>query len=59
MVADIEIVPGKKSLECRSDEDGEMRIFDVELSLLLDIKFYEEEHFDCLQDATPPPVIFV
>lgn len=51
MVADIEIVPGKKSLECRSDEDGEMRIFDVELSLLLDIKFYEEEHFDCLQDA--------
>ena len=28
-----------------------MRIFDVELSLLLDIKFYEEEHFDCLQDA--------
>lgn len=51
MVADIEIVSGKKSLECRSAEDGEMRIFDVELSLLLDIKFYEEEHFNCLQDA--------
>lgn len=51
MIADVSIMTGKKIAEFRGDEDGEERILDLELSLHLDIKFYEEERFDYLKDA--------
>ena len=51
MIADVTITPGKKIVEFRDDEDGEERVLDIELSLHLDIKFYEEERFDYLKDA--------
>ncbi len=51
MIADIAVTPGKKLLEFRPDEDGEYRIMDLEATLHLDIKCYQEESFDYLEDA--------
>ena len=51
MVADIAIIPGKKLLEFRPDEDGENRLIDIEMTLHLEMKFYQEESFEYLEDA--------
>lgn len=51
MVADIAILPGKKMLEFRPDEDGENRLIDIEMTLHLEMKFYQEESFEYLEDA--------
>lgn len=51
MIADISITPGKKLLEFRPDEDGESRTIDLELTLHLEMKFYQEESFEYLEDA--------
>lgn len=51
MVADIAVTPGKKLLEFRPDEDGEVRVIDLEMTLHLDMKFYQEESFEYLKDA--------
>lgn len=51
MIADIAVIPGKKLLEFRADEDGEERIMDLEMTLHLEMKFYQEESFEYLEDA--------
>ena len=45
MIPDISITPGKKLLEFRADEDGEYRSIDLEMTLHLEMTFYQEESF--------------
>ena len=51
MVSDIEILDTVKSLDTKADEDGENRILEVDMSLNLRLKFYQDETFDYLSDA--------
>jgi hypothetical protein len=51
MIPDISFVPQEGSLEIKGDEDGERRILDLEQTLELTMKFYEEKSLEILQDA--------
>lgn len=51
MIADVEITPGKKQFEFKQDEDGENRILDLEMILNMEMKFYQEEELEYLEDA--------
>lgn len=50
MVPYIEIGIHSKDLEAKEDEDGEMRVFDLEMVLDLLIKVYREEELEVLTD---------
>ncbi len=51
MISDIEIVGNSQVLDVKPDEDGEKRILELELNLNLQIKFYQDEVFQYLEDA--------
>lgn len=51
MISDVEYLDSHKELQLQTDEDGENRILDLEWTLKLKIKFYQDETFDYLEDA--------
>lgn len=51
MIPDISFLPQNRMLEIKTDEDGEQRILDLELSLSLNMKFYEDMEMEILNDA--------
>lgn len=51
MIPDIEILVASKEVETKPDEDGESRILDIELILKLQMKFYEDNEMQILDDA--------
>lgn len=51
MIPDISFLPQNRELEVKTDEDGENRILDLELSLSLNMKFYEDMEMEILNDA--------
>lgn len=54
LLSDVEVTMGKCSLEVRTDADGEERMVQVDLVLDLDIKLYEEESTQILEDVHTP-----
>lgn len=54
MVPDVEITLAESNLEVRPDYDGEERLVQVEATLDLDIKLYEEEQVEILADVYTP-----
>lgn len=54
MVDDVEVSVASVSLEARPDYDGEERILQLEIVLDLDIKLYEEEKVEILEDVYSP-----
>jgi hypothetical protein len=54
MISNIEISIMNTELEVRPDYDGEERIVQVDIVLELDMKLYEEEHIEILQDMYTP-----
>lgn len=51
MIPDISFFPQSRELEVKMDEDGEARILDLEMSLSLNMKFYEDRNMEILNDA--------
>jgi len=51
MIPDIEITVASKEAVPKPDEDGENRILDIELILKLQMKFYEDNELQILDDA--------
>lgn len=51
MIPDISFLPQNRGLEVKADEDGMQRILDVEMTLSLNIKFYEDMEMEILDDA--------
>ena len=51
MIPDIEVSPGTRELSPKPDEDGENRIFSFEITLKLQMKFYENKDATILDDA--------
>jgi hypothetical protein len=51
MIPDISFLPLEGELEIKEDEDGERRILELEETLELTMKFYEENSMEILQDA--------
>lgn len=51
MIPDISFLPQNRELEIRADEDGEQRILDLEMTLSLNMKFYEDQEMQILNDA--------
>ncbi len=51
MIPDIEITVASKEIEVKPDEDGENRLFDIEVMLKLQMKFYEDDELQILEDA--------
>lgn len=51
MISDIEILETQKSLDTKADEDGENRVLEIDMSLGLRLKFYQDETFNYLSDA--------
>lgn len=54
LLSDVEVTMGKCSLEVRTDADGEERMVQVDLVLDMDIKLYEEESTQILEDVHTP-----
>ncbi len=54
LLPDVEVTMGKCTLEVRADEDGEDRTVQADLVLDLDIKLYEEESVQILEDVHTP-----
>lgn len=54
MISDVEITLAETNLEVRPDYDGEERVIQVEAVLDLDIKLYEEEQVEILEDVYTP-----
>lgn len=51
MIPDISFQPQNGELEIRTDEDGEQRILELEMTLGLTMKFYEDMSLEILNDA--------
>lgn len=51
MIPDIEVSVGSRELSPKPDEDGENRIFSFEITLKLQMKFYENRDAEILDDA--------
>ena len=51
MIPDIDVSVGTRELSPKPDEDGENRIISFELTLKLQMKFYENKEADILNDA--------
>ncbi len=51
MIPDISFLPQNRGLEVKADEDGMQRILDVEMTLALNMKFYEDMEMEILDDA--------
>lgn len=51
MIPDIEITVSSREVSAKPDEDGENRILDIELILKLQMKFYEDDELQILDDA--------
>ena len=51
LIPDVEINTGTSGIETKPDDDGEMRLLDIELLLKLDMKFYEDETLHIIDDA--------
>ena len=51
MIPDVSFLPLNQELEIKADEDGERRLLDLEMSLSLNMKFYEDRALDILEDA--------
>lgn len=54
MVPDIDIRPVHRDVEAKADYDGEMRMLSVEAVLELDVRLYEEERIEVLNDVYCP-----
>ena len=54
LLSDVEVSMGKYSLEVRNDTDGEGRMVQADAVLDLDIKLYEEENVQILEDVHTP-----
>lgn len=54
LLPDVEVTMGKYSLEIRADSDGEDRMVQADIVLDLDIKLYEEENVQILEDVHTP-----
>ena len=50
-IPDIEITTGTFQLEPKPDDDGEIRLMDLELLLKLEMRFYEDNRLSILDDA--------
>ena len=50
MIDDIEVKLAEKDINVKPDDDGEKRIIDVDVTLDLGIKIYNEENLNILQD---------
>ncbi len=50
-IPDISFQPQGGLLEVKTDEDGERRVLELELSLAMNIKFYEDSDMEILNDA--------
>ena len=51
MIPDIEVSIASKEATAKPDEDGENRLLDIELILKLQMKFYEDNEMQILDDA--------
>ena len=51
MIPDLDIVIHNLDLQAKPDDDGEQRIADIEAVIDLDIKVYEQEELEILEDA--------
>lgn len=51
MIPSLDIRSTSFTVEPKPDEDGEMRLFDIELNMKILMKFYKNESIDILQDA--------
>lgn len=51
MIPDITFLEQSREMEPKADEDGELRLLELELILSLDMKFYEDKELQILQDA--------
>ena len=51
MIPDIDVSVGTRELSSKPDEDGENRIVNFELTLKLQMKFYENREAQILDDA--------
>ena len=51
MIADVDIVPSQKTLSIKPDKDGEPRVLESEMLLELDIKLYEEQNMELVNDV--------
>lgn len=54
MIADIELSFEHLDIEAKPDYDGEQRLINVDGALNLDIKLYEENHVEILEDVYSP-----
>lgn len=54
MIPDIEVTIPHIELEAKPDYDGEERLVNVDVVLELDMKLYEEEHVELLEDVYMP-----
>ncbi|MDY3767035.1 MAG: DUF3794 domain-containing protein [Lachnospiraceae bacterium] len=54
LLPDVEVTLGKYGLEIRADSDGEDRTVQADIVLDLDIKLYEEENVQILEDVHTP-----
>lgn len=50
-IPDVTVKTGKQSIICRDDDTGNMRDFDLEILLHLDIRFFKEKRLAYLSDA--------
>ncbi len=50
-IPDITFQPQSQMMDVKADEDGERRILELELSLAMNIKFYEDKNMEILSDA--------
>ena len=54
MIENIGVTIGSKQMDVKADEDGEERLLELELSLDLDMKIYDDIYTDLLWDAYIP-----
>ncbi len=51
MIPDITFLEQTKEMEVKTDDDGEQRLLELELILSMDMKFYQDQELQILQDA--------
>ncbi|MCI6498960.1 MAG: DUF3794 domain-containing protein [Lachnospiraceae bacterium] len=59
MIQDIMITPAEINIDIKPDYDGEQRIFEVDAVLNLDMRIYDEDSVDILEDIYSPTVDLV
>lgn len=56
MIHDITVTPAEINVDIKPDYDGEQRIFEVDAVLNLDMRIYDEDSVDILEDIYSPSI---